>query len=196
MWRGAWLEPETEPWSSLGFTVTVLDPGNPGGRYHAESNHEVFLVVAGEVMLLVEGEERRLRQWDFFHCPPGTEHVLIGTGDRPAVVVAASARAPDASVRYLAGSSHASTVRRPRSTRSTRPRRSTASTAACVPLPRRRSALMVDRQFAEPAGAPDATPDHPVRARPTAVSPTRPVRPAWSVTPPDVTPPTDQTSTF
>ena len=102
MWRGAWLEPETEPWSSLGFTVTVFDPGNPGGRYHAESNHEVFLVVAGEVMLLVEGEERRLRQWDFFHCPPETEHVLIGTGDRPAVVVAASARAPDASVRYLA----------------------------------------------------------------------------------------------
>ena len=102
MWRGAWLEPETEPWPSLGFNVTVLDPGNPGGRYHAESNHEVFFVVAGEVQLLVEGEERRLRQWDFFHCPPGTEHVLVGSGDRPAVVVAASARAPDATVRYLA----------------------------------------------------------------------------------------------
>ena len=102
MWRGAWLEPETEPWSTLGFTVTVLDPGNPGGRYHAETNHEVFLVLDGEVMLLVEGEKRRLRQWDFFHCPPGTEHVLIGAGNRPAVIVAASTRAPDASVRYLA----------------------------------------------------------------------------------------------
>ena len=102
MWRGAWLEPEAEPWSTLGFNVTVLDPGDSGGRYHAESNHEVFLVVAGEVLLLVEGEGRRLRQWDFFHCPPGTEHVLVGSGDRPAVVVAASPRAPDATVRYVA----------------------------------------------------------------------------------------------
>jgi uncharacterized cupin superfamily protein len=102
MWRGAWLEPEDEPWPSLGFNVTVLDPGNPSGRYHAESNQEDFLVVSGECLLLVEGQERRLRQWDFFHCPPWTEHVLIGAGDRPAVVIAVGTRAPDVGFRYVA----------------------------------------------------------------------------------------------
>ncbi len=102
MWRGAWLEPEEEPWKSLAFNVTVLDPGEPGGRYHGESNQEDFLVVAGECLLVVEGEERRLRQWDFFHCPPWTEHVLVGAGDGPAVVIAVSTRAPDQGVRYVA----------------------------------------------------------------------------------------------
>lgn len=102
MWRGAWLEPEDEPWPALAFNVTVLDPESPGGRYHGESNQEDFLVVSGECLLLVEGQERRLRQWDFFHCPPWTEHVLVGAGDRPAVVVAVSTRAPDQAVRYVA----------------------------------------------------------------------------------------------
>ncbi len=56
----------------------------------------------GSACFVVEGQERRLRQWDFFHCPPWTEHVLIGAGDGPAVVIAVSTRAPDAVVRYLA----------------------------------------------------------------------------------------------
>jgi uncharacterized cupin superfamily protein len=102
LWRGAWLEPEDEPWSALGFNVSVLDPGNPMARYHAESNQEDFLVVHGECLLLVEGEERRLRQWDLVHCPPWTEHVLIGAGRGPAVVIAVGSRSPDAGVRYLA----------------------------------------------------------------------------------------------
>ena len=29
-------------------------------------------VVSGEAALVVEGEERHLRAWDFVHCPPGT----------------------------------------------------------------------------------------------------------------------------
>jgi quercetin dioxygenase-like cupin family protein len=102
LWRGAWLEPEGEPWPSLAFNLSVLDPGHPMARYHGESNQEAFLVVSGECLLLVEGQQRRLRQWDFFHCPPWTEHILIGAGDRPAVVVAVSTRAADQSVRYVA----------------------------------------------------------------------------------------------
>ena len=53
--------------------------------YHGENNQEDFLVLAGECLLLVEGEERRLRAWDFFHCPAWTEHVLVGAGDGPCV---------------------------------------------------------------------------------------------------------------
>jgi uncharacterized cupin superfamily protein len=99
--KGAWLEPE-EPWQSLGFHLTVLEPGKPAAKYHSESNHEVFLVVSGECLLLIEGQERRLRPWDFVNCPPWTEHILIGAGDRPCVIVAVGARAPDSRVRYIA----------------------------------------------------------------------------------------------
>jgi quercetin dioxygenase-like cupin family protein len=70
----------------LGINVTVLEPGQ-SGVYHAEANQEAFLVLAGECRLLVEGEERLLRAWDFFHSPPWTEHAFVGAGDAPCVVV-------------------------------------------------------------------------------------------------------------
>jgi uncharacterized cupin superfamily protein len=68
--------------------------------YHGESTQEGFLVLAGECLLLVEGEERRLRAWDFFHSPPWTEHVLVGAGDGSCVVVAVGARGEGEEVRY------------------------------------------------------------------------------------------------
>jgi uncharacterized cupin superfamily protein len=84
--------------AQLGINVTVLEPGQ-SSVYHAESNQEAFLVLAGECRLLVEGEERRLRPWDFFHCPPWTEHAFVGAGDRPCVILMVGAHSgPD--VRY------------------------------------------------------------------------------------------------
>jgi uncharacterized cupin superfamily protein len=76
----------------LGFNVNVLEPGQTLGLYHRENAQEGFLVIAGECTLIVEGEERQLREWDFFHCPAGTEHVIVGSGDAAAVVVAVGAR--------------------------------------------------------------------------------------------------------
>ena len=70
----------------FGINVTVLEPGQ-SGVYHAESNQEAFLVLGGECRLLVEGEERRLRAWDFFHSPPWTEHAFVGSGDSPCVIL-------------------------------------------------------------------------------------------------------------
>jgi quercetin dioxygenase-like cupin family protein len=75
----------------LGINVSVLEPGQTS-LYHAESNQEAFLVLAGQCVLLVEGEERRLRAWDFFHAPPWTEHAFVGTGDGPCVIVMAGSR--------------------------------------------------------------------------------------------------------
>ena len=60
--------------------------------YHWEADQEDFLVLAGEALLIVEGEERPLRRWDFVHCPAGTRHVIVGAGDGPCVVVAVGAR--------------------------------------------------------------------------------------------------------
>ena len=51
--------------------------------YHGENAQEDFLVLFGEGLLLVEGEERPVRQWDFVHCPPWTKHVFVGAGDGP-----------------------------------------------------------------------------------------------------------------
>jgi uncharacterized cupin superfamily protein len=76
----------------LGLAVRVMGPGQPSTVYHWETEQEGFLVLAGEGLLLVEGEERPLRQWDFVHCPPGTKHAFVGAGDGPFVLLCASSR--------------------------------------------------------------------------------------------------------
>jgi uncharacterized cupin superfamily protein len=76
----------------LGINLNVLEPGQPMGRYHRENRQEGFLVLAGTCLLIVEGRERELKTWDFFHSPPGTEHIIVGAGDGPAVVLAVGAR--------------------------------------------------------------------------------------------------------
>ena len=84
----------------LGIRLHVLQPGEPNGLYHSESQQEDFLVLSGECLLLVEGEERRLRAWDFVHCPPWTPHIFVGAGDRPCVILMAGARSGDQQVLY------------------------------------------------------------------------------------------------
>jgi uncharacterized cupin superfamily protein len=76
----------------FGIRLHVLEPGEPNGLYHSENQQEAFLVLAGECRLLVEGEERLLRPWDFFHSPAGTEHIFVGAGDGPCVILMAGAR--------------------------------------------------------------------------------------------------------
>ena len=78
--------------AQLGFFVVVLRPGEPMAMYHWEADQEDFLVVSGEAVLVVEGEERPLRAWDFFHCPAGTKHVIVGAGESVCVIVAVGAR--------------------------------------------------------------------------------------------------------
>jgi len=51
-------------------------------------------------VLLVEGGERELKAWDFFHCPPGVEHVFVGAGDGPCVVLMVGARVKDEKLFY------------------------------------------------------------------------------------------------
>ena len=76
----------------VGVNVFVLGPGEPMAMYHWEADQEDCLVVAGEAVLIVEGEERPLRAWDFFHCPPQTKHVIVGAGTGPCLVIAVGAR--------------------------------------------------------------------------------------------------------
>ena len=77
-----------------GFTLRVLPPGR-SSLYHAESVQEDFLVLQGECLAIVENEERRLRPWDFVHCPPGTGHAFVCVGDSPCVILATGNRRDD-----------------------------------------------------------------------------------------------------
>jgi uncharacterized cupin superfamily protein len=90
------LEPDGVTWPDTGVNVQVMDPGEPNGRYHSEPVQEDFLVLAGECIAIVEGEERVLRQWDFLHCPAGTDHIFVGAGDRPCAVLMIGSRREDA----------------------------------------------------------------------------------------------------
>jgi uncharacterized cupin superfamily protein len=76
----------------VGMNISVMQPGQPACMYHGEEGQEDFLVVAGKGVLIVEGEERPLKAWDFVHCPPWTKHVIVAAGSKPLIVIAVGAR--------------------------------------------------------------------------------------------------------
>jgi uncharacterized cupin superfamily protein len=91
--RGAYSVLEGEPeFSQVGIHLVALEPGDAMAMYHWEADQEDFLVLAGEALLIVEGEERPLRRWDFVHCPPETKHVIVGAGTATCLVLAVGAR--------------------------------------------------------------------------------------------------------
>jgi len=91
--RGAYgiFEGEVD-FAQIGIHLVALGPGESMAMYHWEADQEDFLVLSGEALLIVEGEERPLRQWDFVHCPPETRHTILGAGSGPALVLAVGAR--------------------------------------------------------------------------------------------------------
>jgi uncharacterized cupin superfamily protein len=86
------FETQAAPFPQYGFRLHVLQPGESNGLYHGENQQEDFLVLSGECLMLVEGEERPLQAWDFVHCPPWTEHIFVGAGSGPCVILMAGAR--------------------------------------------------------------------------------------------------------
>ena len=96
---GRWCVFEGDaPWPQVAINLHLLEPGKPACMYHGEDIQENFLVLSGECFLIVDGEQRRLRQWDFVHCPPWVEHVFVGA-EGPSAVLMIGAR-PDLEVRY------------------------------------------------------------------------------------------------
>ena len=96
-----WRMDELGTWTSfagearfeqVGINLCVLQPGVPMAMYHYENDQEDFLVLAGEALAIVEGEERPMKQWDLLHCPSGTGHVVLGSGDGPCVLLAIGSR--------------------------------------------------------------------------------------------------------
>lgn len=91
------VEPRRFP--QVGLNLDVFWPGQPSTLYHAETEQEGFLVLAGECLAILEGQERHLRAWDFVHCPPGTHHVFVGEGAGPCVIFMVGAR-PNRGIEY------------------------------------------------------------------------------------------------
>lgn len=89
------FEPEDAPWPDTGVNIQIMQPGQPNGRYHSEPVQEDFLVLHGECIVILEGQERTLRQWDFLHCPAGSEHIFVGAGDGPCAVLMIGSRRRD-----------------------------------------------------------------------------------------------------
>ena len=94
------LEPQETPFGDFGARVRVVWPGEPNALYHSEEAQEGFLVLSGEGTLIVEDEERPLRQWDYFHCPAGTRHVIVGAGEGPCAILMIGARPQVETLRY------------------------------------------------------------------------------------------------
>ena len=94
------LESREWPFRDVGVRVTVLSPGEPNALYHSEGVQEGFLVLSGEATLVVEEEERPLRQWDYFHCPAETSHVIVGAGEGPCAILMLGARPEVETLRY------------------------------------------------------------------------------------------------
>lgn len=99
---GEWCDFESAdaPFAEYGANIHVIHPGQPNGLYHAESAQEDFLVLAGECICIIEGEERRLRAWDFVHCPAGTYHIFVGSGDGPCAILMMGARVEGKTLHY------------------------------------------------------------------------------------------------
>src|SRR4051794_31316723 len=76
----------------LGVNLAVLSPGDRLSMYHWENDAEGLLILNGEALLVVEGEERAMKQWDYLHSPPGTKHAIVGAGDGPCAVLAIGTR--------------------------------------------------------------------------------------------------------
>jgi len=94
------FEEADERFPDLGINLRVLVPGRPASLYHSESVQEDFLVLSGEMLAILDDEERPLRAWDFVHCPAGTPHVFIGAGDGPSSVLMIGARGEDKRLHY------------------------------------------------------------------------------------------------
>jgi uncharacterized cupin superfamily protein len=94
------LEPRGGPFTDFGVNVHVVWPGEPSALYHSEGVREAFLVLSGECTLVVEEEERPLRQWDFFHCPAGTRHIFVGAGDGPCAILMIGGRSEEETLHY------------------------------------------------------------------------------------------------
>lgn len=80
------------PFPDYGINIHVLEPGERSTMYHGEAAQEGFLVLSGSPTLIVEGEERVLKAWDYVHCPAWTRHAFANASGEPCAILMTGAR--------------------------------------------------------------------------------------------------------
>lgn len=98
--RRCLFEKKERQFPQTGINIALLEPGQPACRYHREEAQEDFLVLSGECLLLVNGEEKMLQAWDYVHCPPGVSHVFIGSGEGRCAILMIGHRPADHRLYY------------------------------------------------------------------------------------------------
>jgi len=83
---------DADHFEEFGINLTVLEPGQSMTMYHRERYQEGFLLLRGECLLIVEGQEVPMKQWDYFHCPPDVPHAIVGAGGATCLVLAVGNR--------------------------------------------------------------------------------------------------------
>ena len=79
--RGAYSNLEGEPdFEQLGISLVTLAPGEAMAMYHWEEDQEDFLVLAGEALLIVEGDERPRGGGGVGDKPPHPQHHIKERG--------------------------------------------------------------------------------------------------------------------
>ena len=89
---GGWVTEIVDGDQPVGVNLFMLEAGDKMAMYHWEADQEGFLVLSGEAVLVIDGEERTIRQWDYVHCPPGVPHTRIGAGTGTCVILGIGAR--------------------------------------------------------------------------------------------------------
>jgi uncharacterized cupin superfamily protein len=90
----------SERFPGFGINIRLLQPGQPASVYHREDVAEAFVVLSGECVAVIEDEERTMRKGDFLYTPPGTAHVIVGSGAGPSTVLMAGAREAEGAVSF------------------------------------------------------------------------------------------------
>ena len=70
--------------NSLDVHLNILNPKEPGGRYHHHTQADnVYIVKRGEGQLVLEGKEHTIRENDVVYIPAGSRHSLTNATDHP-----------------------------------------------------------------------------------------------------------------
>ena len=75
--------------TSFGLNLIVLRPGQRGRIHRHERQEEVYLVLEGELTLIIEGEERpRLRRGEAVRIAPEVRRQLLNRGSETCALLA------------------------------------------------------------------------------------------------------------
>ena len=68
--------------NALNGIVVVVPPGSEGHPHYHKERESLFIVISGEAVEVIEGEEVPIRVGDVFFIPPGKVHTIANRSDK------------------------------------------------------------------------------------------------------------------